>query len=84
MVLSRGWSAFLLAFGVWSWIIWPAFLKNIWADPRSFTAAANGGGATGFLVVHALLVTVSLILGTAIGVLGVRGVLSRRRSIARV
>ncbi|MGZ4521322.1 MAG: SCO4848 family membrane protein [Mycobacteriaceae bacterium] len=83
MKLSRGWSLFLVGFGVWSWIIWPTFLKNIWADPRSFTSAANGGGATGFLVVHALLVTASLVLGTAIAVLGVRGFLAHRRSAAQ-
>lgn len=83
MKLSRGWSLFLVGFGVWSWIIWPTFLKNIWADPRSFTPAASGGGATGFLVVHALLVTASLVLGTAIGVLGVRGFLAHRRTAAQ-
>ena len=29
MVLSRRSAGFLLAFGVWSWIIWPTFLRNI-------------------------------------------------------
>jgi hypothetical protein len=70
MLLSRRVAGFLLAFGVWSWIIWPTFLKNIWNDDRSF---APGGGATGFLVVHALLTVASLAFGTAIGVLGYRG-----------
>ena len=79
MLLSRRVAGFLLAFGVWSWIIWPTFLKNIWNDDRSF---APGGGATGFLVVHALLTAASLAFGTAIGVLGYRGL--RRRSHERV
>jgi hypothetical protein len=75
VVLSRRSAWFLLAFGVWSWIIWPTFLKNIWADPRSF---APGGGATGFLVVHALLTGASLAFGTAIGWLGARGLRRNR------
>jgi hypothetical protein len=76
VVLTRRSAGFLLAFGVWSWIIWPTFLRNIWADDRSF---APGGGPTGFLVVHALLTAASLAFGTAIGVLGARG-LKRSRS----
>jgi hypothetical protein len=68
MVLSRRVAAFLVAFGVWSWIIWPTFLKNVWADPRSWH-----DGPTGFFLVHLVLTVVSLALGTAIGVLGLRG-----------
>lgn len=68
MRLSRRSSGFLLLFAVWSWIIWPTFLKNIWADSRSFHH-----GPTSFFEVHLVLVVVSLILGTAIGWLGLRG-----------
>lgn len=67
-MLSRRVSAFLIAFGVWSWVIWPTFLKNIWNDPRSWQH-----GATGFFVVHAMLTFASLALGTAIGWIGIRG-----------
>jgi len=68
MRLTRRTSAFLIGFGVWSWVIWPTFLKNIWADDRSWQH-----GPTGFFTVHLLLTVVSLALGTAIGGLGVRG-----------
>src|SRR5450759_646999 len=68
MVLSRRWSAFLLAVAGWSWIIWPTFLRNIWADPRSFSA-----GPTSFLIVHLALVAASLGIAPTIGVLGWRG-----------
>jgi len=61
-------SRFLIAFGGWSWIIWPTFLKNIWKDPRSWD-----NGATAFFLVHLALTAASLALGTAIGVLGVLG-----------
>jgi hypothetical protein len=68
VLLSRRVSAFLIAFGVWSWWIWRTFLRNIWKDDRSWDH-----GATAFFVVHLILVVVSLVLGTAIGVLGIRG-----------
>lgn len=67
-MLTRRVAAFLIAFGVWSWIIWPTFLKNIWQDPRSWHH-----GMTGFFAVHLVLTVVSLVLGTAIGALGLRG-----------
>ena len=72
--LSRPMSLFLVAFGLWSWVIWPTFLKNIWNDPRSFS-----DGPTAFFTVHLVLVIASLVFGTVIGVLGVRGFLATRR-----
>ncbi|SOD71958.1 hypothetical protein SAMN05892883_1418 [Jatrophihabitans sp. GAS493] len=69
MQLTRRVSWLLLAFGVWSWIIWPTFLKNIWKDPRSWN-----DGMTAFFTVHLLLTVASLAFGTAIGILGLRGV----------
>jgi hypothetical protein len=71
VVLSRRAAAFLLATGVIQWVIWPTFLRNIWKDPRSFTS----GSPTGFLIVHAVLTGVSLLLGAGlirIGRLGLR------------
>jgi len=68
MRLSRRVSVLLIGFGIWSWVIWPTFLKNIWQDGRSWQ-----DGPTGFFVVHLVLTMVSLALGTAIGWLGVRG-----------
>ncbi|SDF89171.1 hypothetical protein SAMN05216553_10446 [Lentzea fradiae] len=74
MKLSRPMSLFLVAFGVWSWVIWPTFLRNIWSDARSFD-----DGPTPFFTVHLLLVIAPLVFGTVIGVLGVRGFLATRR-----
>ncbi|WP_189058619.1 SCO4848 family membrane protein [Longimycelium tulufanense] len=70
MRLSRRASLFLLAFAVWTWLIWPNFLRNIWKDPRSWAAE---GGPTSFFTVHLLLVLASLLFGTVIGVIGWRG-----------
>jgi hypothetical protein len=67
--LSRKWSVFLLAFGVWSWVIWPTFLKNIAADPRSF----SGHRPHAFFIVHLVLTVLSLVLGSLVGLLGIKG-----------
>jgi hypothetical protein len=74
VILSRRSSPFLLTVAVWSWVIWPTFLRNIWRDDRSFD-----DGPTSFLLVHLVLVVVSLLIGTAIGVLGWRGLRAARR-----
>ncbi|SCF47298.1 SCO4848 family membrane protein [Micromonospora mirobrigensis] len=80
MVLSRGWSLFLVGVGVWTWVIWPRFALAIWDDPRAWATGAVGEGSpTGFLWVHALLIAASLLIGTTVGVLGVRGVRAARR-----
>jgi hypothetical protein len=81
MVLSRGWSLFLVGVGVWTWVIWPRFALAIWDDPRAWSAGLAGqGDPTGFLWVHALLIGASLLIGTVTGVLGARGWLGARRS----
>ena len=68
MTLSKRASWFLIAVGVWTWAIWPNFLRNIWKDDRSWD-----DGPTSFFTVHLVLVVASLAIGTAIGWLGVRG-----------
>ena len=68
MVITRRWAAFLIAVGVWTWAIWPRFGVAIYQDDRSFA----DGVPTGFLWVHALLITASLAIGTTVGFLGVR------------
>lgn len=66
--LSRKASWFLVLFGVWTWVLWPNFLRNIWADGRSWH-----NGPTGFFLVHLALTVVSFVAGNAVGWLGVRG-----------
>jgi len=75
VTISKRMAWFLALFGVWSWIIWPTFLKNIWKDHRSWH-----NGMTAFFGVHLALTVVSLILGTAIGILGVRAIRAVRAS----
>ncbi len=73
VIVSRRVGWFFVAFGVWSWIIWPTFLKNIWADHRSWNH-----GMTAFFTVHLLLTIVSLALGTIIGGYGIRALRTTR------
>jgi hypothetical protein len=69
VVLSRRWSAFLILVGLWTWGIWPRFAVAIWNDGRAW----SGDLPTAFFWVHVLLIGTSLVIGTAVGVLGVRG-----------
>lgn len=68
MVITRRWAVFLMAVGVWTWVIWPRFALAIWDDDRSFAA----GAPTSFLWVHAVLIAVSLAVDTTVGVLGIK------------
>ncbi len=68
VTFSRRTALFLLAFGVWSWLLWPAFFRNIWINEKAWA----GGSPTAFLYVHFVIAAVSLVLGTIIGVLGWR------------
>lgn len=77
MRLSRRASWFLLVFCLWTWFIWVTLVKNIWADPRSWNH-----GATAFFIVHVVLAVIDIVCGSAIGVLGWRGIKARRSEAA--
>lgn len=79
MKLSRGVSVFLLAFGVWSWFIWITFVRNLFQD-ASGLAFDEAGDPTAYFWVHLALAVTSFGLGTAVGVIGLRGLLASRRS----
>jgi hypothetical protein len=68
-------SGFLVLFGVWTWILWPNFLKNIWRDDRSWN-----DGPTTFFLIHLALIVVSFVSGNVIAWLGVRGLRASRRA----
>ena len=68
MDLPLAGSILLVVTALWNLLIWPRFWQRIAKDPRSRDA---DGRATRFLTVHAVLIGVSLVLGVAVGVLGV-------------
>lgn len=76
MKLSRPVSWFLTAFGVWSWVVWVTFVKNLFNDASGL--AFDNGEPTAYLWVHLTLAVVSFILGTAVGVIGIRGLRASR------
>lgn len=78
MKLSRPVSWFLLAFGVWSWVIWITFVKNLVKDSSGL--AFDDGHPTAYFWVHLLLAIVSFVLGTVVGVIGLRGLRALRRT----
>lgn len=79
MKLSRSASWFLLAFGVWSWFIWVSFVRNLWKNGSGLAFDAEGD-PTPYFWVHLTLAVSSLLLGTVVGVIGLRGVLALRRA----
>lgn len=78
MKLSRPVSWFLLAFGVWSWVIWVTFVKNLVKDSSGL--AFDDGHPTAYFWVHLTLAVVSFVLGTVIGGIGLRGLRALRRT----
>ncbi|MFF6960103.1 SCO4848 family membrane protein [Streptomyces sp. NPDC088197] len=84
MKLSRRVSWFLVAFGVWSWIVWVTFVKNLWKD-TSGLAFHDGdhGSPTAYFWIHLTLAIVSFLLGTAIAALGARSLRALRREAAQ-
>ncbi|MFJ5776794.1 SCO4848 family membrane protein [Streptomyces sp. NPDC093094] len=78
MKLSRPVSWFLLAFGVWSWIIWITFVKNLVKDGSGL--AFEDGDPTAYFWVHLLLAVVSFVLGTVVGGIGLRGLRALRHT----
>jgi hypothetical protein len=77
MRVSRSIAWFMVVFGIWSWVIWPTFVVNVSADPRSWGPT---GGPTAFWTVHFVIAVISFICGTAFGVIGIRAMLAARRA----
>ncbi|MDQ0583017.1 hypothetical protein QF030_005195 [Streptomyces rishiriensis] len=78
MKLSRPVSWFLLAFGVWSWVIWITFVKNLVKDSSGL--AFDDGDPTAYFWVHLTLAIVSFVWGTAVGLIGLRGLRALRQA----
>ncbi len=53
---------------LWNFIVWPQFFKRVSRDERARDAA---GKPTRFLIVHAVLIGISLLIGVVSAVFGV-------------
>lgn len=60
----------LLVNAVWNAIVWPQFYKRVSKDPRARDAA---GKPTTFLIVHAVLIGISLLIALVSAIFGVVG-----------
>ncbi|MFF8508670.1 SCO4848 family membrane protein [Streptomyces sp. NPDC015492] len=60
--------------------VWIIFVKNLW-NAGSGLAFDDAGDPTAYFWVHLLLAVTSFVLGTVIGVLGLRGVRGARREV---
>ena len=69
MSLPTALSWVLILAGLWSLIVWPPFLRRVLKDPR---ARDESGKPTKFLTVHIMLLSISMILGIATLVIGIR------------
>jgi catechol 2,3-dioxygenase-like lactoylglutathione lyase family enzyme len=67
VTLSRRAAVLLVLAGLWPLLIWPNFVRVVVTDDRAFD-----GGPTAYLLVHAGLAVVSMSIGLALVVLGVR------------
>jgi TRAP-type C4-dicarboxylate transport system permease small subunit len=73
-------SWFLVAFGVWSWIVWTTFVKNLWQDVSGLAFHhGDHSSPTAYFWIHLTLAIVSTALGTAIGLLGLRSLRQLRQ-----
>ena len=68
VTLSRRAAVLLLLAGGWPLLIWPNFVRVVATDERAF----EDGRPTAYLVVHVGLAVVSMAIGLALVVLGVR------------
>jgi hypothetical protein len=69
MQLPAGLSWLLIIAGIWSIVVWPQFLRRVMKDPR---ARDESGRPTRFLSAHIFLVAISVTLGVAVAVVGLR------------
>ena len=69
VTLSRRAAALLVLAGAWPLLIWPNFVRVVVTDER---ALDGDGSPTAYLLVHAGLAVVSMAIGVALVVLGVR------------
>lgn len=70
--MTRRTSWFLIAAGVFNVVIWPRFAVAIVKDDRAWDGGAWSSSPTAFFWVHAVLMTVAVLVGLGVLVVGVR------------
>ena len=62
----------LILNGVFNFVVWPTFFRRVAKDPR---ARGASGAPTKFLIVHAVIISVALLLAVVSLVAGVLGLI---------
>jgi len=70
--MTRRTSWFLIAAGVFNVVIWPRFALAIVKDDRAWEGDAWSTAPTAFFWVHAVLITVAVLIGLGVLVVGIR------------
>lgn len=63
----------LVIAGLWSFLVWPVFLKRVLKDPQARDA---NGAPTRFLTTNLMMISTAIIFALATAVIGVRGLIS--------
>ncbi len=71
-MISKRASRFLIAAGVFNIVIWPRFAKAIVDDDRAWDGRHWHSDPTSFLWVHVVLMTVAVLIGLGVLIVGVR------------
>ena len=66
--MSTALAVLLILNGVWNFVVWPPFLRRVRKDSRAHDAS---GKASRFLIVHAVLIGISLVIGAVSLVVGI-------------
>ncbi|MEF2976935.1 SCO4848 family membrane protein [Subtercola sp. YIM 133946] len=64
----------LIVNAVWNFVVWPQFYKRVSRDTRARDAA---GKPTRFLIVHAVLIGISLLLAVVSAIVAVVALIAR-------
>lgn len=79
-MISKKASWFLIAAGVFNIVIWPRFAKAIVDDDRAWSGEHWHSTPQAFFWVHAVLITVAILIGLGVLVVGIRAHRSVRLS----
>lgn len=71
-MISKNAARFLIAAGVFNVVIWPRFAVAIVKDDRAWVGEAWSSSPTAFFWVHAVLMTVAVVIGLGVLAVGVR------------
>ena len=71
-MISRNAARFLIAAGIFNVLIWPRFAIAIVKDHRAWDDEAWSSQPTAFFWVHAVLITVAVLIGLGVLAVGIR------------